>query len=596
MTKEEIANRIGLFREEMRKAGVKAAVIKHTDPHQSEYIADYWQVRRFLSGFTGSAGDLVITLDKAALWVDSRYYLQAEDQLKSTEIAIMKVGQPGTPTIEEYLIANLGAGDTVGIDGFLFSVGQETSLRQSLEERGIKLNVEFDPVNAVWKDRPILPSGKLFIYDIKYAGEPAGAKIESALAKAHDGGASALMISALDEIAWILNIRCDDVEYNPVAISYLYLSDEEKVLFVDRLKVTDEVKEYLRENGVSVRGYGDVIAYLSALPEGTTVMIDTASTSSAVAQILRGRTVNSGSAVSVAKACRNMTQLSGLRDAMVKDGIALVKSFMRLEQNLSSGECVTEMDFSRILRQYRSEQPLFFDESFGSIVGYGAHGAIVHYEATEDTDVRIEPSGLLLVDSGAQYLDGTTDITRTISLGEPTAAEKHDFTLVMKGHIALARMIYPAGTRGSQLDVEARKYLWREGKGFLHGTGHGVGHFLNVHEGPQGIRLNDLPTPLMEGMVTSNEPGLYVDGKYGIRCENLVLTEKALTTDFGDFLKFETLTLYPFDLALFETDIMTDEEIEWVNEYHKTVYEKLAPHLSDDERGWLKEKTNELKK
>lgn len=596
MVKEEIAKRIGLYREEMNKAGVKASIVRHTDPHQSEYIADHWQVRRFLSGFTGSAGDLVITLDKAALWVDSRYYLQAEDQLKSTEIAIMKVGQPGTPTIEDYLIANLKAGDRVGIDGFLFSVGQETSLRQSLEERGIKLNVEFEPVNAVWKDRPILPSGKLFIYDIKYAGEPARTKIESALAKAHDSGASALMISALDEIAWILNIRCDDVEYNPVAIAYLYLSDEEKVLFVDGRKVTDEVKEYLRENGVSVRGYGDVIEYLSELPEGTTVMIDAASTSSAVAQILRGRTVNSGSAVSVAKACRNMTQLSGLRDAMVKDGIALVKSFMRLEENLSSGECVTEMDFSRILRQYRSEQPLFFDESFGSIVGYGPHGAIVHYEATDETDVRIEPSGLLLVDSGAQYLDGTTDITRTISLGEPTAAEKHDFTLVMKGHIALARMIYPAGTRGSQLDVEARKYLWREGKGFLHGTGHGVGHFLNVHEGPQGIRLNDLPTPLMEGMVTSNEPGLYVDGKYGIRCENLVLTVKALTTDFGDFLKFETLTLYPFDLALFETDIMTNEEIEWVNEYHKTVYEKLAPHLSDDEREWLKEKTKELKK
>lgn len=596
MVKEEIAKRIGLYREEMKKAGIKASIVRHTDPHQSEYIADHWQVRRFLSGFTGSAGDLVITLDNAALWVDSRYYLQAEDQLKSTDIAIMKVGQPGTPTIEEYLIANLGAGDTVGIDGFLFSVGQEMSLRQSLEERGIKLNVEFDPVNAVWMDRPILPSGKLFIYDIKYAGEPAWTKIESALAKAHDSGASALMISALDEIAWILNIRCDDVEYNPVAISYLYLSDEEKVLFVDGRKVTDEVKEYLRENGVSVRGYGDVIAYLSELPEETTVMIDTVSTSSAVAQILRGRTVNSGSAVSVAKACRNTTQLSGLRDAMVKDGIALVKSFMRLEQNLLSGECVTEMDFGRILRQYRSEQPLFFDESFGSIVGYGSHGAIVHYEATDETDVRIEPSGLLLVDSGAQYLDGTTDITRTISLGEPTAAEKHDFTLVMKGHIALARMIYPAGTRGSQLDVEARKYLWREGKGFLHGTGHGVGHFLNVHEGPQGIRLNDLPTPLMEGMVTSNEPGLYVDGKYGIRCENLVLTVKALTTDFGDFLKFETLTLYPFDLALFETEIMTDEEIEWVNEYHKTVYEKLAPHLNDDEREWLKEKTKELKK
>lgn len=596
MAKEDIAKRIGLYRDEMRRARVDAAIVKHTDPHQSEYIADHWQVRRYLTGFTGSAGDLVITPDKAALWVDSRYYLQAGEQLKSTEINLMKIAQPGTPTIEEYLIENLASGNTVGIDGSLFSVEQETRLEQSLAQAGIGLDVMFDPVDAVWNDRPSLPSGKLFVHEEKYAGEPAKEKIDAALVKAHDRGASAAMISALDEIAWILNIRCDDVMYNPVAIAYLYLSDEEKVLFVDDRKVTDDVRVYLIENGISQRDYGDVITYLGGLPENVKVMIDTASTSSAIAHVLGKRAIHSGSVVSIAKACRNSVQLSGLREAMIKDGVALVKSFMQLEKMLAAGERVTEMDFSRIMRQYRSEQPLFFDESFGSIVGYGAHGAIVHYEATEETDVVIEPSGLLLVDCGAQYLDGTTDITRTISLGEPTAEEKHDFTLVMKGHIALAEMVYPTGTRGSQLDVEARKYLWREGKGFLHGTGHGVGHFLNVHEGPQGIRLNDLPTPLMVGMVTSNEPGLYVDGKYGIRCENLVLTVKAFTSDFGEFLKFETLTLYPFDLNLFETEIMSDEEIEWVNRYHDTVYGKLAPYLDDVEREWLRERTKELTK
>lgn len=594
MSKDEITKRIALFREVMRDTGIKAAIIRHTDPHQSEYIADHWQIRRYLSGFTGSAGDLVITVDKAALWVDSRYYLQGERQLAATDISLMKIGQPGTPTIVEYIIENVDAGGTVGIDGSLFSIRDAQKLEKSLAEAGIRLDVMFDPIDSVWKDRPALPAGQLFVYDIKYAGESAASKIEEALSRVHEGGAAALMISALDEVAWILNIRCDDVKYNPVFISYLYLSEDKKVLFIDKRKVSDAVAAYLSENGVEIRGYGELIGYLGRLPDDLKVMVDEATTSSSVGHLLDWRAVYSGSVVAVSKACRNSVELSGLRNSMIKDGVALVKSFRQLEQMLAAGEPVTEMDFGRIMYRHRSEQPLFFDESFGAIVGYGAHGAIVHYEAEEDTDVRIEDGGLLLVDSGGQYLDGTTDITRTISIGEPSQEARHDFTIVMQGHIALAKMVYPAGTRGSQLDVEARKFLWREGKGFLHGTGHGVGHFLNVHEGPQGIRLNDLPTPLMEGMVTSNEPGLYVDGKYGIRCENLLLTVKAFTTDFGDFLKFETLTLYPFDLALFETEIMSDEEIEWVNRYHETVYEKLAPHLSDDEREWLKGKTEKL--
>lgn len=594
MSKENIQARLCRYRDEMRKAGISAAIIKHTDPHQSEYIADHWQVRRYLSGFTGSAGDLVITLDKAALWVDSRYYLQAADQLDGTEIHLMKIGQPGIPTIEEYLVENVDAGETVGVNGSLLSVQYADSLEKSLSQPGIRLDLLFDPIDSVWTDRPNLPGGQIFVYGSEYAGESADTKIRAALDKARSHGADAIFLSALDEIAWILNIRCDDVEFNPVAISYLYLSEDEKVLFVDRRKVSEDVMQYLRDNAVEVRGYGEVAEFLESLPQGLKVMVDKATTSSATDRLLKDRAVYAGSAVALAKACRNDVELTGLRQAMIKDGVALVKSYRELEMMLAVGEVVTEMDFGRIMRRHRSEQPLFFDESFGAIVGYGPHGAIVHYEATEETDVEIKPSGLLLVDCGAQYLDGTTDITRTISLGEPSADEKHDFTLVMKGHIALASMVYPAGTRGSQLDVEARKFLWREGKGFLHGTGHGVGHFLNVHEGPQGIRLNDLPTPLTVGMVTSNEPGIYVDGKYGIRCENLVLTVKAFTSDFGEFLKFETLTLYPFDLQLFEVEIMSDEEIEWINSYHQKVYDKLAPYLDDEEREWLKEKTTEL--
>ncbi len=594
MSKENIKARICRYRDEMRNAGINAAIIIHTDPHQSEYIADHWQVRRYLSGFTGSAGDMVITPDKAALWADSRYYLQAAEQLEGTEIALMKIGQSGTPTIEEYILENVKAGETVGVNGGLLSVQYACSLEKSLSQAGVKLDLAFDPIDTVWTDRPSLPGGQIFVYGIEYAGESAESKIDAALGRVRDQGADAIFLSALDEIAWILNIRCDDVDFNPVAISYLYLAEDKKLLFVNRNKLSDEVMRYLHDNAVDVIGYYGFSEFLSSLPQGLKVMVDRATTSSATDRLLNDRAIYAGSAVALAKACRNDVELNGLRNAMIKDGVALVKSYRELERMLAAGEVVTEMDFGRIMRRHRSAQPLFFDESFGAIVGYGPHGAIVHYEATEDTDVEIKPEGLLLVDCGAQYLDGTTDITRTISLGEPTDDERHDFTLVMKGHIALARMIYPAGTRGSQLDVEARKFLWREGKAFLHGTGHGVGHFLNVHEGPQGIRLNDLPTPLTVGMVTSNEPGLYLDGKYGIRCENLVLTVKAFTSDFGEFLKFETLTLYPFDLKLFETEIMSDEEIEWVNCYHRKVYETLAPHLDDAERVWLKEKTAKM--
>lgn len=588
--KEEIMRRLDALRAEMKAAGVDAVIIPQTDPHQSEYIASHWQVRRFLSGFTGSAGSLVVTNDKALLWTDSRYFLQAADQLAGTGIQLMKDGLPSTPSIEEYLTDSLPKGSVIGIDGMLFSVAQVRSMEEKLSEAGFRIDTGFDAADAVWASRPPLPKDLIIVHDEKYAGLSAKDKIAGALAYARKHHADAVLISPLDEIAWTLNIRSRDVKYNPVVTSYLYLSPERAVLFTDADKVDGATASYFASQGVEVMPYDSVKDFLKALPE-IKVLIQEAKTSIALANLLGDRAVSGDSAVALAKGIKNETQVRGVRNAMVRDGVALVKSLMEIEGIMSDGGKLTELDVDAILHKHRSAQPLYFDESFGTIAGYAAHGAIVHYEPDADSNATIEPKGLLLIDSGAQYLDGTTDITRTIAMGTPTALEKHDFTLVMKGHIALGSAVYPEGTVGMQLDVLARQFLWKEGLGYLHGTGHGVGHFLNVHEGPQSIRLNYVPTPLMPGMITSNEPGLYREGVHGIRCENLVLTVPAMETEFGKFCRFETLTLFPFDLKLFETGIMTDDEIEWVNSYHDMVREKLTPHLTEAEAAWLAAKT-----
>lgn len=590
--KQDIKENLNLLRASMTAAGINAVIIPQTDPHQSEYLASHWQVRRFFSGFTGSAGDLIVTADEALLWTDSRYFIQASKQLEGTGIVLMKDGLPDTPSQTEWLTKHLSKGDKVGVDSAVYSATQYARLRDALMKKDIEL-VDFDPAQ-VWHNRPALPDHKIFIHDAKYAGRSAKEKINDALAAAAEYGADAIFISALDEIAWLLNIRSRDVTYNPLVTSFLFLSEKQNILFVSPDKLTEEVSKYLADQGVETRPYDGVHDFVAETRNFNKALIEPERNSHRILDWFGMSAVAGPSVVALPKAIKNETQLAGIRAAMERDGVALVKAFMEIERRLSVGEKTTELDIAEILRRYRSQQSLFMDESFGTIAGYGPHGAIVHYEATEETSSVIETGNLLLVDSGAQYVDGTTDITRTISLGTPTAQQRRDFTLVMKGHIALATMQFPEGTTGHQLDAIARMFLWKEGLSYLHGTGHGVGHFLGVHEGPQSIRLNYVPTPLKPGMVTSNEPGLYRENVHGIRCENLVLTVPSVSNEFGNFLKFETLTLFPFDITLFDTSIMSKEEIDWVNNYHTMVRARLTPLLNSAERTWLELKTTTI--
>lgn len=594
--KDKIKGRIEAFRGEMRKAGVAAAIIPQTDPHLGEYIADHWQVRRWLSGFTGSAGTLVITDKEALLWTDSRYFLQGAEQLEGTGITLMKEGLPETPTIPQYLIRHLVKGATVGIDGLLFSSTEVSALRASLEKHGLRLDTNFAPADSIWSDRPALPSAPLFLHDEKYAGKGATDKIRDILAQTKEQGAQAILVSDLAELAWVLNIRSTDVSCNPVATGFLYLSPTQSVLFIKEEKLTPEVSDALKAANVKTADYTTILPFLESLPESATVLYEAPRTAARLVDALGARAIAGASPIPMMKSVKNNVQIAGIRNAMEKDGAALVGAFMEIERRLKEGVTLTEIDVADILTEHRSKQDLYAGESFETIAGYGPHGAIVHYSATPESSSTIRPEGLLLIDSGAQYLDGTTDITRTIAVGTPTDEERHDFTLVMKGHIALATAIYPEGTRGDQLDALARQFLWKEGLSYLHGTGHGVGHFLNVHEGPQSIRLNHIPVALRPGMLTSNEPGLYRAGIHGIRCENLVLTVEAFTTEFGRFYRFEPMTLFPWDLSLFDTTIMTQEEINWVNGYHEEVYRRLSPRLDEAQKAWLREKTSELKK
>lgn len=589
--KKIIDARLSALRNRMKDARIDATIIPQTDPHHSEYIADHWQVRRWLSGFTGSAGSLVVTADKALLWTDSRYFLQAAQQLEGTGIELMKEGLPATPSISAYLTGELPQGAVVGIDGNLFSVSEAADLRSALGKHHMNLDTHFDVIDSIWEDRPDLPDAPVFIHEVKYSGEEASSKIEKILAATATQGASSILVSALDEIAWILNIRSRDVNCNPVATAFLYLSAKGSTLFIKEEKLTGDIVRYLADNGVKTAPYASLLTFLATLPDDTTVLVEAPRTSQTVVDTLGARAVAGASPVPMLKAIKNDVQIAGIRSAMEHDGAALVAAFMEIERMMREGETLTELAVSEILTRYRSRQPHYFDESFETIAGYGPHGAIVHYSATEESSSTVENHGLLLIDSGAQYLTGTTDITRTICMGTPTPEERRDFTLVMKGHIALGTAIFPEGTCGMQLDALARQYLWKEGLSYLHGTGHGVGHFLNVHEGPQSIRLNYMPAPLTPGMLTSNEPGLYRTGVHGIRCENLVLTVPAFTTEFGNFYRFETMTLFPFDRALFDTAIMTAEEIAWVNGYHDMVYNRLSPLLDGDQAAWLREKT-----
>lgn len=596
MKPEEINSRIAALRDYMQSLGVQAAIIPQTDPHLSEYLADHWQVRRWLSGFTGSAGSLVVTMSHAFVWADSRYWLQCAAQLKGTCIDVMEEGKPSVPSIESYLRSALPAGSTVGIDGMLFSITSTRALQDELAASGIKLRVDFHPADTLWLDRPALPKDKVFVHDEKYAGESAASKIKKVLADAASQGADAVLISDLAEVAWTLNIRSRDVESNPVLTAYLYLSPKGSTLFLDTDKLTPEATKHLQEANVDTKPYAEAMEIVSKTVSGTAakVLLSSTQTAGAWLTLLGDNAVVGTSPVAMLKAVKNDVQIQGTRHAMERDGVALVRAFMEIERTIAEGGKLTEIDVADILLKYRKAQDLFFDISFDTIAGFGPHGAIVHYSATPETNAEVTTDSLLLVDSGASYFDGTTDITRTVALGTPTDEQRLCFTLVMQGHIAIATSIYPEGTRGAQLDALARMPLWKHGMSYLHGTGHGVGHFLNVHEGPQSIRLNDTHAPLTPGMITSNEPGVYLSDRFGIRCENLVLTVPDMTTEFGNFYKFETLTLFPFDLKLFNTSIMSDEEIQWVNDYHTTVRQRLLPLLQPAEQQWLTEKTKPL--
>ena len=592
--KQSIKERIHALRMTFRPNNIKAFIIPSTDPHLSEYVAPYWMSREWISGFTGSAGTAVILMDKAGLWTDSRYFLQAEKELEGSGITLYKEMLPETPSITKFLCQNLKPGESVSIDGKMFSVQQVEQMKEDLAPYQLQVNLFGDPLKNIWKDRPSMPDAPAFIYDVKYAGKSCGEKVAAIRTELKEKGIFALFLSSLDEIAWTLNLRGSDVHCNPVIVSYLLVTQDEVVYFISPEKITQQVNEYLQEQQVSLRKYDEAESFLNSFT-GENILIDPKKTNYAIYSAINPacKVVRGESPVTLLKAIRNEQEIAGIHHAMQRDGVALVKFLKWLEQSVPSGK-ETELSVDRKLHEFRAAQPLYMGESFDTIAGYKEHGAIVHYSATEESDVTLQSKGFLLLDSGAQYLDGTTDITRTIALGELTEEEKTDYTLILKGHIALAMAKFPAGTRGAQLDVLARMPIWSHGMNFLHGTGHGVGHFLSVHEGPQSIRMNENPIVLQPGMVTSNEPGVYKAGSHGIRTENLTLVCKDKEGMFGEYFKFETITLCPICKKGIIKEMLTAEEVKWFNDYHQTVYKKLSPSLNEEEKKWLLEATKAI--
>lgn len=589
-----INKRLNSLRKFMEEKGLHAFIVPSTDSHLSEYPASHWASREWISGFTGSAGTIVVTREKAGLWTDSRYFLQAGKELEETEIILFKDGLPETPTMEEWLTTELGKGEYVGIDGNVYASKDAFNLTHKLNMKELHLISDYDPFDAIWHDRPEIPTNTIFAFPEKYSGESTKHKITRICDAVEKAGADSLLVASLDTIAWIFNIRGNDVKCNPVAVSYAYVSRKESVLFINPKKLTSEVADYLKEQGVILAEYDKVFDYVSNIKE--TVCLDANKITFKLYNTIPNDCKiieNAPSPADLMKSIKNETEIQGFNKAMEKDGVALIRFLMWLEKAVPAGG-VSEIMIPGKLVEYRSQQDGFVGESFDTISGYNPNGAIVHYHVSKESSLDVKPEGFLLVDSGAQYFDGTTDITRTIAVGPLTEQMKKDYTMVLKGHINIATAIYPQGTRGSQIDILARKALWDNGLNYLHGTGHGIGHFLNVHEGPQNIRMNENPTTLQIGMVTSNEPGIYRANQYGIRIENLILTQHEVTTEFGEFYSFKTLTLCPIDKTPIVKEMLTDKEIEWFNLYHKFVYDRLSPLLNEEEKHWLKEKTNEI--
>lgn len=592
-----INQRLECLREVMKREHLAAFIFPSTDAHQSEYVADHWMGRAWISGFNGSAGTAVVTMHSAALWTDSRYFLAAEEQLQGTEFQLMKLKIPGTPSIAEWLGKELMDVDSpeVGLDGWVNSYSSTCGLIADLRKAGgITVRTNFDPLEEIWKDRPSIPLKPVEIQPMEYAGEDISSKIvriRKALRAQHADG---MLVSALDDIAWTLNLRGTDVHCVPVFVSYLLIASDKVSLFVDETKISSEVRAYLESNGVSIYKYNKVEEGLKAYSEYN-ILLDGNETSYYLWKAVRCQEiVQASSPIPAMKAVKNEAEIAGYRRAMLKDGVAMVKFLKWLLPAVEAGG-ETEISIDKKLTALRAEQNLFRDISFDTIAGYQAHGAIVHYEATPETDIPLKPEGLLLLDSGAQYQDGTTDITRTIALGPITEEMKHIYTLVLKAHIQLELAKFPDGASGTQLDALGRECMWREGLNFLHGTGHGVGSYLSVHEGPHQIRMEYMPTPLRAGMTLTDEPGLYLAGKFGVRIENTVLLSEYMETEFGKFLQIEPLTLCPIDTAPVDMPMLLPEELAWLNDYHAKVYAELAPYLDEEEKKWLENATKAIK-
>lgn len=592
-----INQRLASLREVMKREHLAAFIFPSTDAHQSEYVADHWLGRAWISGFNGSAGTAVVTMTSAALWTDSRYFLSAEEQLKGTEFQLMKLRIPGTPSIAEWLGKELAdvASPEVGLDGWVNSYAATSSLISDLRKAGgIMVRTNLDPLAELWKDRPSIPENPVEIQPLEYAGEDATSKIQSIRKALRTYHADGMLVSALDDIAWALNLRGTDVHCNPVFVGYLLIASDKVSLFVDEAKVSAEVRAYLEAHGVSLYNYNKVEDGLKEYSEYN-ILLDANETSYYLWKTVRCQEIVSHtSPIPAMKAVKSEAEIAGYRRAMLRDGVAMVKFLKWLVPAVEAGG-QTEMSIDRKLTSLRAEQDLFRDISFDTIAGYQAHGAIVHYEASPETDAPLKPEGFLLLDSGAQYQDGTTDITRTIALGPVTEEMKHIYTLVLKGHIQLELAKFPDGASGTQLDALARECMWREGLNFLHGTGHGVGSYLNVHEGPHQVRMEYMPAPLRAGMTVTDEPGLYLAGKFGVRIENTLLIKDYMETEFGKFLQMESLTLCPIDTAPIDVDMLLPEELNWLNSYHAEVYAKLAPYLDEEEQIWLKNATKPIK-
>ncbi len=583
------------LRSALQKQGLAAYIIPSSDPHQSEYVADHWKSRQWVSGFSGSAGTVVITNDHAGLWTDSRYFIQAEKQLKGSGVELHKLIVPHTPEHLDWMKENLPSGSKVGLDGRLFSVGQVRQLAKHFYDKNIELDTNVDLIGEAWKDRPTLPQNPVFEHELKYAGISREAKLQQVREKM--GNADFHLISTLDDIAWLFNLRGYDVECNPVFYAYAIVGKDAAWLFIETTKVPDNLKEKLNNDGVMIKPYDQVEAFLKNLPEGKTISLDKGTTSNqCYAAISQEKIKESGNIVAALKAVKNPMEIGHFRKVMIRDGVALLRLFRWLEKTLDEHP-VPEAEVAEKLAGFRKEQEKYYGESFDAIVGYNANGAIVHYKPEYETCASIEKQGILLLDSGGQYLDGTTDITRTIALSQPTEEQKADFTLVLKGHIALDSVKFPKGTTGVQLDTLARMALWQHHLNYGHGTGHGIGFFLNVHEGPHGISpVSSAKTgvAIEPGTVTSNEPGIYKAGKHGIRIENLILCVEDVENEFGKFYKFETLTLFPIDLTLVEKSMLSEDERAWLNRYHEEVFEKMSPLLNQEEKAWLADKCRKI--